>query len=156
MQTIEEHGVRFLDQAIVFRQRLVRMRIDAGSHQRRHLEVLSDRIHETLHRHLVSRQAIERKRRHQQLKLVETLHGTVASVKHEINNPLAIISGNAQLLLELSRMMDLDEDLVKPIRDIEEASLRIIHSLNKLNSIKDLVAREHINGEENHNGISYR
>ncbi len=64
-------------------------------------------------------------------------------------NPLAIISGNAQLLLELAGLMDLDEELVKPIRDIEEASLRIAESLGKLNSIQDLIARES-KGEENH------
>ena len=122
----------------------------------RHLEGLSERLHEAIQRHQVARQVSDRVRRQEQMKLIDTLRATVATVKHEINNPLAIISGNAQLLLELSRMMDLDEDLVKPIRDIEEASLRITDSLNKLNSIKDLVARDHVNGKENLNGISYQ
>ena len=53
-------------------------------------------------------------------------------------------------------MMELDEDLVKPIRDIEEASLRITTSLDKLNSIKELVARDQLRQEENVNGVSYR
>jgi len=46
-------------------------------------------------------------------------------------------------------LMDLDEELVKPIRDIEEASHRIAVSLEKLNGIKDLIAQES-KGEENH------
>ncbi len=95
-------------------------------------------------------QFAEQRRRRDQLKLIETVRSTVANVKHEINNPLAIISGNAQLLLELARLMDLDEELVKPIRDIEEASQRIGQSLEKLNSINDLVGRGSLKGEEDH------
>ncbi len=110
----------------------------------RHLEVLPMRLQEAM------QQFAEQRRRRDQLKLIETVRSTVANVKHEINNPLAIISGNAQLLLELAHLMDLDEELVKPIRDIEEASLRIGQSLEKLNSIKDLVARGSLKGEENH------
>ena len=78
------------------------------------------------------------------MKLIETVRSTVANIKHEINNPLAIISGNAQLLLELAGLMDLDEELVKPIRDIEEASLRIAESLEKLDGIQDLIARNRL------------
>ena len=122
----------------------------------RHLEALPARLHEAMHRYEVVLQAAERARRQEQMKLLDSLRMTVAKVKHEINNPLAIISGNAQLLLELSRMMDLDEDLVKPIRDIEEASLRISGSLDKLNSIKELMARDPFMGEENGNSLSYR
>ena len=122
----------------------------------RHLEVLPARRHEAMHRHELALKTAERARRQEQMQLIDSLRTTVANVKHEINNPLAIISGNAQLLLELARMMDLDEDLVKPIRDIEEASLRITKSLDKLNSIKELIVREHLKQEENVNGVSYR
>ena len=122
----------------------------------RHLEVLPARLHEAMHRHEVALRTAERARRQEQMQLIDSLRTTVANVKHEINNPLAIISGNAQLLLELSRIMELDEDLVKPIRDIEEASLRITASLDKLNSIKELVARDHLKPEENVNAVSYR
>ena len=115
----------------------------------RHLEVLPMRLQEAMHRHHVMQQFVEQTRRRDQMKLIETVRSAMANVKHEINNPLAIISGNAQLLLELAGQIDLDEELVKPIRDIEEASLRITESLEKLNSIKDLIARES-KGEENH------
>ena len=110
----------------------------------RHLEVLPMRLQEAM------QQFVEQRRRRDQLKLIETVRSTVANVKHEINNPLAIISGNAQLLLELARLMDLDEELVKPIRDIEEASLRIDQSLEKLNSIKELIAGGSLKEEEDH------
>lgn len=68
---------------------------------------------------------------------VPALQQALAEVAHEINNPLAIISGNAQLLLELTRLMDLDPDVVKPIRDIEEASRRLAMNVGRLNALRD-------------------
>lgn len=121
----------------------------------RHLDGLPARLKEAQQRHEVELKAAEQVRHQDRKQLIDTVRMTLASVKHEINNPLAIISGNAQLLLELSRMMELDEDLVKPIRDIEEASLRITDSLDKLNSIKELIARNQLRADENHNGLSY-
>ena len=122
----------------------------------RHLDALPGCLKEAMYRHEMALQATERARREDQMKLIDSLRTTMANVKHEINNPLAIISGNAQLLLELTKMMELDDDLVKPIRDIEEASLRISDSLDKLNSIKELIARDQLKGEENVNGLGYR
>ena len=122
----------------------------------RHLDALPGCLKEAMYRHEMALQATERARRQDQMKLIDSLRTTMANVKHEINNPLAIISGNAQLLLELTKMMELDDDLVKPIRDIEEASLRISDSLDKLNSIKELIARDQLKGEENVNGLGYR
>ncbi len=116
----------------------------------RHLEVLPMRLQEAMYRQRLRQQFAEQTRQRDQLKLIETVRSTVANVKHEINNPLAIILGNAQLLLELARLMDLDEELVKPIRDIEEASLRIDQSLEKLNSIKELIAGGSLKEEEDH------
>lgn len=126
----------------------IRKELDA-----RHVETLSLRLQEAMHRHQLMQQSTERSRRLEQKKLLESLRTTVASVKHEINNPLAIVSGNAQLLLELTSLMDLDEELVKPIRDIEEASSRIAESLNKLSNIKELIARDYLNGEESLDSI---
>jgi nitrogen-specific signal transduction histidine kinase len=60
-------------------------------------------------------------------------------VTHDINNPLSIISGNAQLLIELSKVLDLDPDVAKPIRDIEEASQRLANMVERLNALNDVV-----------------
>ncbi len=113
----------------------------------RHLHLLPSRLHEAVHRHEQARQLEEHARQLEQTKLIETLRSTVATVKHEINNPLAIISGNAQLLLELARFMELDDELIKPIRDIEEASLRIAESLDKLGNLREIITREYVQGE---------
>lgn len=67
----------------------------------------------------------------------DDLQGALRRVTHDINNPLSIISGNAQLLLELSRVLDLDPDVAKPIRDIEEASQRLANMVERLNALND-------------------
>ena len=70
------------------------------------------------------------------------LRRTLSQVTHDINNPLSIIVGNAQLLLELARSIDLDDDLLKPIEDIEEASQRLSGMVDRLNRVND-EARAH-------------
>lgn len=63
------------------------------------------------------------------------LQVALTRVTHDINNPLAVISGNAQLLLELSRALDLDPDVAKPIQDIEEASHQLATMVERLNAL---------------------
>ncbi|MFQ5570964.1 MAG: response regulator [Rhodothermales bacterium] len=113
----------------------------------RHLESLPARLQEAVHRHRVAQQVEKRMLRQEHLNLMDMLRLRVAAIKHEINNPLAIISGNAQLLIELARVKDLDEEVTKPISDIEEASLRIAQSLEKLSNLKELITREFEKGE---------
>lgn len=67
----------------------------------------------------------------------EALQRALSEMTHDINNPLAIISGNAQLLLELARMLDLEPDVAKPIQDIEEASHRLAETVRRLNALKE-------------------
>lgn len=62
-----------------------------------------------------------------QLKEVQltTLHEVLATLKHEINNPLAIIMGYVRLL----RKKTFDEDVTKKLNEIEDASQRIHQAL---------------------------
>lgn len=62
---------------------------------------------------------------------------TISRVNHDLNNPLSIISGNAQLLVELANALELDGDLAQPIHDIEEASARVSGILRRLLDLKD-------------------
>lgn len=59
---------------------------------------------------------------------------------HDTNNPLAIVSGNAQFLLELARAMELDDDLVQAMRDIEEASERVAEGLREISRLRDRIS----------------
>ena len=81
------------------------------------------------------------------LPALPVLQEALSEVTHEINNPLAIISGNAQLLLELSRMMNLDPDVAKPIRDIEEASHRLAEMVRRLNALKETLGEAQPGGD---------
>jgi signal transduction histidine kinase len=65
----------------------------------------------------------------------------VASVNHEINNPLMIISGNAQFL-ELS-MKDFPEEMKERVRVILEETERISNVTKKLREIRNPVAEDY-------------
>lgn len=68
---------------------------------------------------------------------LDDVRETVSSVYHDLNNPLSIISGNAQFLLELTREADVDEQFVSSVRDIKEATERMSDSLNRLTRLKE-------------------
>lgn len=68
---------------------------------------------------------------------LEDVRETVSTVYHDLNNPLSIISGNAQFLLELGREQDLDEEFLSSLQDIREAADRISDSLNRLTRLKE-------------------
>lgn len=72
----------------------------------------------------------------------EDLHEAISTVYHELNNPLSIISGNAQFLLELSREKNLDEQFVSSAEDIQEATQQMSKSLEHLTRL-----REHLEDE---------
>ena len=49
------------------------------------------------------------------------LEHALSDARHTLSNPITVISGNTQLLLEMARMMDLDDEFIEPLEDIEEA-----------------------------------
>ncbi|PSQ83124.1 MAG: histidine kinase [Bacteroidetes bacterium QH_2_63_10] len=67
----------------------------------------------------------------------EDIREVVSSVYHDLNNPLSIISGNAQFLQELSQEQDLDEQFVSSAQDIQEATQRMSESLQRLTRLRD-------------------
>lgn len=70
----------------------------------------------------------------------------VASVNHEINNPLMIISGNAQFL-EMS-MENFPEEMKERVRTILEETDRISQVTKKLREIKTLVTEDYTRSGE--------
>ncbi|ABC43870.1 K+-sensing histidine kinase KdpD [Salinibacter ruber] len=67
----------------------------------------------------------------------DELHEALSTVYHDLNNPLSIISGNAQFLLELSREEELDDQFASSAQDIQEASQRMAESLQRLTRLRD-------------------
>lgn len=74
---------------------------------------------------------------------LDDVRETVSSVYHDLNNPLSIISGNAQFLLELSQELDVDEQFVSSVEDIKEAAERMSDSLNRLTRLKEELEETH-------------
>jgi signal transduction histidine kinase len=68
----------------------------------------------------------------------------VASVNHEINNPLMIISGNAQFL-EMS-MEGYPDDMRERVKTIIEETGRISEITRKLREIRNPVAQDYLSG----------
>jgi signal transduction histidine kinase len=61
---------------------------------------------------------------------IQTLHEVIMTLKHEINNPLAIILGYTRLL----RKQVKDTEANKKIDEIENASQRINHALKEFSA----------------------
>ena len=86
------------------------------------------------------RQALQWMALHQQIRasraLLQQIRQQLSTITHDFNNPIAIISGNAQLLLEVGRMMNLEAELIRFAADIEEASRRLASGLHPVEQLK--------------------
>ena len=103
---------------------------------------LAFKLLETMRRHQEKLREQNPERLRELERLLQAIRARVSTVYHDVNNPLAIISGNAQLLGELARVMEIDDAIVQPIRDIEEASTRLSDLLQHLVVIRETL-REH-------------
>ena len=68
------------------------------------------------------------------------LSDEVGRLYHDVNNPLAVISGNAQLLLEIGTSEGLSSDVMEPVADIEVAAQRLVAVLQRLARLREDVA----------------
>lgn len=73
---------------------------------------------------------------------LEDVQETVSSVYHDLNNPLSIISGNAQFLLEIGKEEELDDQFLSSAEDIKEAAQRMADSLHQLTRLKEELEEE--------------
>lgn len=78
---------------------------------------------------------------------VEDAREAISSVYHDLNNPLSIISGNAQFLLELSKDEDIDDQFVSSVQDIKEAAQQMSASMERLNRLKEAMGDGSVDSE---------
>lgn len=102
---------------------------------------LEDMVEEQTQELLVALDAIKEKdKKLNQAEKLRSLNSLVSSIAHEINNPLAIISGNMQLV-----EARVDDPLIKKkIKSAEEAIIRISDLINEMHffsTIKDISTR---------------
>ena len=70
---------------------------------------------------------------------VEEVGEHIAKVHHDLKNPLSIIAGNAQFLMELNRALNLDEDVVSSVKDIQEAAQDLEEALDRLVILRESI-----------------
>jgi signal transduction histidine kinase len=68
--------------------------------------------------------------------LLEDVRLALGRAIHDVNNPMTVITGNAQYALELARGLDLDPSLVRSLEDIEEAGQRLESSMAALSVLR--------------------
>ena len=67
---------------------------------------------------------------------LQALGEAISELAHRLNNPVAIVQGNAQLAFELGRTLDLDPTLAESLRDIEAASHRLAAGFRELGALR--------------------
>ena len=65
----------------------------------------------------------------------------LSRVAHALNNPLAVIAGNAQLGLELAAALGADEALVEVLRNVEAAAAELEALFDEVAGLRALVDR---------------
>lgn len=72
--------------------------------------------------------------------VLESVRDELARIAHALNNPLAVIDGNAQLALELSRALGVDASVVSAIEDIQGGSQSLAALFADLAALRQRVA----------------
>ena len=75
-------------------------------------------------------------------KAIQEIRTRLSRIHHNINNPLSIVSGNMQLLHELSLSLEIKADFSEPLQDVEAALELLMEWVDELmvlrNSLADL------------------
>ena len=62
---------------------------------------------------------------------------SLSALHHDINNPISIVAGNAELLLEMAKSAGLGPDFIDPLTDIRRASEQLAVHAERLIELKD-------------------
>ncbi|MES3630292.1 MAG: histidine kinase dimerization/phospho-acceptor domain-containing protein [Longimonas sp.] len=72
----------------------------------------------------------------------DEMHDVLSTLLHDLNNPLSIIDGNAQFLLEVARDEEQDGPVQEALRDIHDATGQLSRRLKRLEELRDRFAQE--------------
>ena len=70
---------------------------------------------------------------------LEQIKHQLSRAHHDINNPLAIISGNVELLGELTKALGVDDELSGPLTDIEKAVGLLTENVDRLVIVRKIL-----------------
>lgn len=71
--------------------------------------------------------------------VLKAVSAELARIAHALNNPLAVIDGNAQLALELSRALGVDASVISAIEDIQGGSQSLAELFADLTTLRKRV-----------------
>ncbi len=67
----------------------------------------------------------------------EALHEALSEIIHDVNNPLSIIHGNAQFLIEVAKEKKEDGPVKEALQDIHDATNQLSQRLQRLETLRD-------------------
>ena len=70
-----------------------------------------------------------------------TVKAQLSRIHHNVNNPLAVIAGNVELLEELSKVLGVDDDFSGPLADILTAVDQLAGSTAQLMVTREILAQ---------------
>jgi nitrogen-specific signal transduction histidine kinase len=73
--------------------------------------------------------------------MLRTVRKHLSRLHHDMNNPLSIVSGNVQLLQELSKALDVNEDFEAPLNDVATAVEQLVGNAEELLVLRNLMAQ---------------
>jgi len=73
------------------------------------------------------------------LEQLEEIRGQLSRVHHDINNPLSVISGNVELISELTTALGMKGDLEGPLEDIAAAVDLLTENVDRLLAVRGLL-----------------
>lgn len=77
---------------------------------------------------------------------LDEIAGELARVAHDLNNPLAVIAGNAQLALEMAGALGTDETIVESLQAIDGAAAQLQVLFAEIGALRQIVDREREKG----------
>jgi len=72
---------------------------------------------------------------------LESIRVQLSRIHHDLNNPLSVISGNVELLSELSKALGVDSDLGGPIDDLAAAVDILADNVDRLLAVRGLLGK---------------
>lgn len=76
-----------------------------------------------------------------QAAVLASVSAELSRIAHALNNPLAVIDGNAQLALELARSLDVDPMVVSAIEDIQGGSRSLAALFSEVARLRERIDR---------------
>ncbi len=70
---------------------------------------------------------------------VRKIRRSISSIYHDINNPISIVAGNTEILIEMAASAGLGSEFVDPLRDIGKATRQISEQVERLIEVQDLM-----------------